>query len=172
MRRRPGRKRKPNVVRFPSGQIVPSSELERPLNMDNVVELKDKRTGITRGYQRETALEVLCLSGPQRLAGQQFLKLAEMCRRHAWDAPPNTPKVSNFQSGHAHPPTEIPPEIIDLGASLHRRYGVAIEAIRQRGRRGAILAVVAVCLENKMPTAEQRPALKDGLDALVRLWGL
>jgi hypothetical protein len=170
--RRPGRKRKSNVVRFPCGQIVTDVALiERPYNMENVVERGDERVK-TKGYQRQTALQQLVLDKSLYLAGEEFARLAELCRRHAWDSPKINPKVSSPESGHGHEPAELSDEVIALGERVHRRYTRAVEAVRVGSRRGALRVLGEVCLENKMPTADQRGALKDGLSVLARLWGL
>jgi hypothetical protein len=171
---RTGRKRKQNVVRFPCGQIVTeaASLVERPYNMENVVDRGDERAG-TKGYQRQTALQQLILDKSLYLAGEEFARLADLCRRHAWDSPKINPKVSNpIGSGHGHEPAELSDDVIALGKRVHRRYARAVEAVRAGSRRGGLRALVAVCLENKRPTSGERGPLKDSLSVLARLWGL
>lgn len=167
---RAGRKRKPDVVRFPCGQPVDLS-VEAPFNLENVVQRGDGRLGNIKGYQRMTILEQLNLSRSQRLAGEEFARLCERCRRYSWDSPSIEPKVSSpMGGGHSHD-SELSDEIIDLGKRVHRKYLAAIRAMRTRAMRGATPAVVAICVENKMPTCEQRRPLRSGLDALANLWG-
>jgi hypothetical protein len=170
---RAGRKRSQNVVRFPCGRAKEDNSLKMPHNTENVRITGDGKLGTKHGLERVTdVLEILSLTKSQRLAGQEFAKLRDLCRLYAWDAPKMSAKVSNPMGGHAHP-GEPTAEIISLGEKYHAKYIQALGAIRRRkGHRHTLSAIVAVCLENKMPTSEQRVPLVAGLDILVELWSL
>jgi hypothetical protein len=168
---RAGRKRATNVVRFPGGQIVRSPEtLIMPYNCDNVITIGDGKLGNKIRFQRQTVLEQLVLEVSQRMAGEAFAELRDKCRLYSWDAPPINPKVSSLESGHGHASGDLTEEELAKGKKYHRRYLDALGAL-QRGSRGVGAAIVAVCLENKMPTPDQRPKLREGLSILARHWG-
>jgi hypothetical protein len=166
---RQGRKRKQNVVRFPGGQIKKQETLLMPRNTVGIVVTGDERSG-QRLMRMQSPLDVLNITRAQKLAGEELIRLKDLCRRYYFDTPRPFPKVSDPDRSHGHD-GELSDRIIDLGAKHMKRYSRAVERLRQVGR-GVIPVVCATCFENKMPTANERPKLYSGLSALAELWGL
>jgi hypothetical protein len=140
-----------------------------PANTVGIVLTGDERTG-HRLMRVQSPLEVLNITKAQRLAGEELVRLKELCRRYYFDTPRPFPKVSDPDRSHGHEGDQSA-EIIDLGAKHMKRYALAIDALRKAGR-GVIPIITAVCFESKMPTADERPKLYLGLTELARLWGL
>ena len=171
MGKRPGRKRKQNVPRFACGQIVRQETLIMPHNVVGVIVTGDDKVGNKRGLMRiQTVLEVLNITKSQRLAGEEFIRIRDLCRRYALDAPRPNPKVSSPERGFGHQ-CEPSAEVIDLGDKFMKRYAGAIEVLRRSGS-GVIPIVCSICFENRMPTADERPKLYRGLQSLADLWSL
>jgi hypothetical protein len=140
-----------------------------PRNTVGIVTTGDERTG-TSLMRLQSPLEVLNITKAQRLAGEELVRLKDLCRRYYFDTPRPFPKVSDPNRGHSHE-GELSAEIIDLGQKHMKRYSIAVDVLQKAGR-GVIPVIMAVCFESVMPTADERPKLYRGLTALAQLWGL
>jgi hypothetical protein len=169
MGKKTGRKRNQNVVRYPGGDIKKQDTLLMPRNTVGIVVTGDERTG-QRLMRMQSPLDVLNITRVQKLAGEELIRLKDLCRRYYFDTPRPFPKVSDPDRSHGHD-GELSDRIIDLGAMHMRRYSRAVDRLRLAGR-GVIPVVCATCFENKMPTADERPKLYKGLTALAEHWNL
>jgi hypothetical protein len=157
------------VDRYPSGEARKQETMLMPRNTVGVVLTGDERTG--RGLMRlQSPLEVLNITKAQKLAGEELIRLKDLCRRYYFDTPRPFPKVSDPDRSHGHD-GDLSAEVIDLGQKHMRRYTIAVDVLQKAGR-GVIPVIMAVCFESRMPTADERPKLRIGLSALAGLWGL
>jgi hypothetical protein len=167
--KRPGRKRATNVNRYLCGKVMKQETLLMPRNTVGVVITGDERAG-QRLMRLQSPLEVLNITKAQKLAGEELIRLKDLCRRYYFDTPRPFPKVSDPDRSQGHD-GEVSAEVIDLGQKHMRRYTIAVDVLQKAGR-GVIPVIMAVCFESRMPTANERPKLYKGLSELARLWGL
>jgi hypothetical protein len=140
-----------------------------PANTVGIVLTGDERTG-RRLMRLQSPLEVLTLTKAQKLAGEELVRLKELCRRYYFDTPRPFPKVSDPNRSHGHDGDQSA-EIIDLGQKYMTRYAKAVDHIT-RFESGALAIIMAVCFDSRMPTADERPRLGRGLTELARWWNL
>lgn len=131
---------------------------------------------------RETAIEVTLRGLPSERAkrltrtAEEFARLWELCRRYYLDAPPISPKVSSPSiAGHSHE-GELTDGVISFGRQCHLRYQDAINALAgippTPEGRALIMALLAICVENKMPTELGKNRGIEALDTLTNHWRL
>jgi hypothetical protein len=155
-------------------RLAPTED-RRTAYMNNlVVTVEDKKTTAT--VSRLSVLEAMGISGGPLEAGKELERLWHLCRKYATDAPSINAKVSSpHRGGHSHEGDQSE-DVVAFGEKVHAKYQAGIKAVKDKYGRGAVRAMIAVCISNESlmdgctMTDEGRDLCRLGLVALADEW--
>lgn len=181
---KPGRKKRPNVRRYPSGAIVRADRGESPEQIKAVAMNNPERRGKPspdspfHGYALGTLLFGGMLTPEQVNAAERFIRASAAYRR-VMDCPNPSPKSPGFEMvSHGLPSLkdivdDSDEEEIERQAQIRRDYNNAMRLVLdlEEVHKGVWLALLRSCCDDKLPDdAHMMGNLRLALNVLARKW--
>ena len=165
-------RRKPLRVRYPSGQIVPRSEIASPTAIRRLTDaavagLRDASWGTMLGriYLAEK------ISASEYAAGKRWAALtAEYAVACQAPRAPTTVLLDAVGGRPPDPDSEIGRKEVKRHEKANREYLDGRHALRLAGRNAEAVVEATVVLDQACTCFDEIKALRDGLGALATMW--